>query len=183
MPFQPGFPVGHPLGDALAGVIEGAPSGAIATWSAAVKKKGAVVTRMPSGPNRGKLVARYGKKSPFKYVLASPGALAEDARDDAQNAAAIQAGSSNLAAAKTAIRETVQAAVKEAAIIPRTAVTEALGIPGWAFPVLAVGAGALVLTRLFPPAGAVPRDVYRSRLNGYRRRDRDMARLLRGQNR
>lgn len=217
--------------DALSGPVSGLPSGARAAWIAAAKKKGATVTRMPSGPNAGKLCARYGTKKPYRYVLASPAALAEDARESQSDTQAVKAGR-QVERAERALTPTTQAGwtaevkrrggavtrmptgvmrgklaarfgakppyryelapasviaadavdnvtnagsmalghavetrdvvkavvvdtAKDALAVPRKALAELLGIPPWMVPALAIGAGALVLTRVLPaPAGA-----------------------------
>lgn len=128
---------------------EGVLHPAVAQWQAEVRARGNVPTRMPKGPNTGKLAERYiDRAGIYRYALASPAALAADGRGAAVLESAIQAGKRVEEVEKTVAL--VKQGASAALDLPRNIVGGVLGIPPWAVTVLVVGAGVLAAKALLP---------------------------------
>jgi hypothetical protein len=150
---------------------EGALPPAVAAWQSAVKARGNIVTRMPKGPNVGKLAERYIDASgTARYALASPEALEADGRGQAVLTADIAAGA-RVEQLEKGIRD-VSSAIAAA---PRNIAGAVLGIPPWAVTAIVLGAGALALKTVLPSL-SVRRNPPRAEPGGRRRRRRSSRR-------
>lgn len=128
---------------------EGELDPAVAKWQAEVRARGNVPTRMPKGPNVGKLAEKYVDRSgTYRYALASPAALAADGRGAAVLASAIEAGKrvedveKTVALAKQGARDVLN--------LPREAVGAVLGIPPWLVTALVIAGGVVAFRTLVP---------------------------------
>lgn len=136
---------------------------AIAAWQAAVKARGNIVTRMPKGPNVGKLAERYTDvNGDARYALASPAALEADGKGAAVLESQIVAGKR-----VEQLEKGIQDVSSAIAAAPRNIAGAVLGIPPWAVTAIVLGAGALALKTVLPSLGSLT-----ARRNPPRRRRR-----------
>jgi hypothetical protein len=138
----------------------------VAAWQSAVKARGNAVTRMPKGPNVGKLAERYtDRQGVARYALATAAALKADGRGAAQYAADIAAGKR-----VEQLEQTVKVLKDGAGLaldLPRKAIGGILGIPPWAVTVLVLGGGVFAVRALLP---SLPSRLGLARRNPPRRR-------------
>lgn len=139
---------------------EGALHPAVALWQSQVRARGNVPTRMPKGPNTGKLAERYtDAQGVYRYALASAAALAADGRGQAVLDNQVAAGAAVQRVEDVIKRDwspELDAAAKQALNAPRAIVGEVLGIPPWLVTVAVLGAGALAVRTLVPSLPSFP---------------------------
>jgi hypothetical protein len=117
---------------------------AVVVWQAQVRARGNVPTRMPKGPNVGKLAERYvDQQGAYRYALASDAALKADAGVADGYASDIAAG-----ARVQAIQDGAAAVVQGTLAAPRNIIGGVLGIPPNAVGLIALGVAGFVGFRL-----------------------------------